>query len=335
MPKISTVILPKLAGLLVVTCLALLSYAIVALPFMTKSGISSLVIAIVLGIMFGNLYKQPASWSAGIQFSAKRLLRTAIILYGFRVTFQQIASVGLEALFIDIAVVSLTLSVGYIIGRRVFKLDHDLSILISAGAAICGAAAVLAVEDILKSEPYKTSIAIATVVIFGTLSMFIYPAFQHAGILGLSANQFGIFAGASIHEVAQALVAGSEINSQVGQIAVIVKMIRVLMLVPVLLTLAYLSARKNKGQQSHIIMPWFAFIFVAVIGFNSLHVLSPSLVNTINQIDIILLTMAMGAIGMETKLSKMKQVGVTPFYLALGLTTWLFVGVLNVVKVFT
>ena len=325
----------KLYGLLFVAILAFVSYGIVQLPWMAATGISSLVIAIILGIIFGNSWHHPDSWSPGIQFAAKRLLRLAIILYGFRVSFQQIASVGIEALIIDLLVVSFTILIGFFIGLKLLKLDRDLSMLISAGAAICGAAAVLAVEDILKSDPYKATIAIGTVVLFGTLSMFLYPLFQHIGLFGFSEHQFGVFAGASVHEVAQALVAGSNVSGDAGKIAVIVKMMRVLLLVPVLILLSIFFNRataSNQNKKSKIIIPWFAVGFVLVIGFNSLHLLPQAFVDIINQFDIILLTMAMGAIGVETKLSKIKKVGLKPLYLALILLGWLLGSVFLMVK---
>lgn len=318
-------------GLIFVLSLALVSYGIVSLPFMAATGISSLVIAIVLGMFLGNAVPYPHAWTPGIQFAAKRILRTAIILYGFRVSFQQIASVGLPALIIDMLVVTLTLTGGYFIGRKLFKLDRDLSILISAGAAICGAAAALSVEDVLKSEPYKTAVAVGTVVLFGTFAMFLYPFLQHEGFFGLSTHQFGIFAGASIHEVAQALVAGSNIDAETGQIAVIVKMIRVLLLVPVLIALSILT-QKQHARKFKLNVPWFAVLFIVVIGFNSLHLLSAEMVNHINQFDIILLTMAMGAIGIETKFSKVKKVGIKPLYLATALFLWLTMSTWIMVK---
>src|SRR5262249_39746323 len=122
--------LQKLYGLAYVALLAFISYLIVNLPFMANTGISSLVIAIILGILFGNLWHYPESWARGVQFAAKRILRVAIILYGFRVTFQQITALGLHAFIIDALVVSLTLLMGYWVGRKCLKLDRDMSILI-------------------------------------------------------------------------------------------------------------------------------------------------------------------------------------------------------------
>jgi uncharacterized integral membrane protein (TIGR00698 family) len=326
-------------GILFCLLFALSSLFLANLPWLAHSGISSLIIAIVLGTLYSNTlrHKLPAEWTPGIQFSAKRLLRLAIILYGFRVSFQQIASVGIEGIVLDILVVTLTLSLGTFIGMKIFKLDRHLSILIAVGSAICGAAAVLAVESILKSEPYKATVAVATVVVFGTLAMFIYPALQHAGVFGFSPNQFGIFAGASIHEVAQTLVAGNAVSNQVGNIAVIVKMTRVLLLIPAIFVLAFIENRlvKQNNQiekKSRLIIPWFAIGFAVVIGINSLHFVPISLVNFINQFDNFLLTMAMAAIGIETNFLKIKSVGLKPLYLAIILFLWLTGSVLLLTK---
>ncbi len=323
----------KFIGLTFIAVIAFLSYAVVNLPWMAATGMSSLVIAIILGIFIGNIWHHPVSWAPGIQFAAKRLLRTAIVLYGFRISFQQIASLGLQALLLDSIVVLTTLILGYNLGKKWLKLDSELALLISSGAAICGVAAVLAVEDIIKSDPSKATVAIATVVLFGTLSMFLYPVLQHGNMFNFSAYQFGIFAGASVHEVAQALVAGMDISPDAGKIAVIVKMIRVLLLVQVLFFLVIFATRLlNKTTTTKIIIPWFAIGFVMVIAFNSLNLLPISTVNMINQFDIILLTMAMAAIGVETKLQKIKKLGLKPFYLAFILFVWLLVSVYAMVK---
>lgn len=324
----------KLPGFIFIAMLAISSYLIAQLPAISHAGISSLVVAIIAGILIGNSWHHPASWTPGIQFAAKRVLRTAIILYGFRVTFQEIASVGVEALLLDIFVVTTTLIVGYYLGKKLLRLDRDLSLLIAAGAAICGAAAVLAVEDVLKSEPFKATVAVATVVVFGVLSMFLYPALQHWGVLGLTEQQFGIFAGASVHEVAQALVAGTSVSADAGKVAVIVKMIRVLLLVPVLFVLAQLHQRGKSSEHKKSVrhsVPWFAVGFVLVIGFNSLSLFSTNVTSYINQFDMLLLTMAMGAIGVETKWKKIKTVGVKPLYLAVLLFAWLFSSTVSIV----
>ncbi|SRR5579883_1193517 len=329
---------PIFNGILFVTLLALSSLYLSELSWITKSGISALVIAIILGIIYGNTLRHHLSneWMPGIQFSAKHLLRTAIVLYGFRISFQEIISVGIEGLILDILIVSSTLILGSWIGVKLFKLDRHLSLLITSGSAICGAAAVLATESVIKSEPYKATVAIGTVVLFGTIAMFLYPALQHANIFGFNDNQFGIFAGASIHEVAQVLIAGNNISEQAGNLAIIVKMTRVILLVPALICLSFYNKRISGPHKSHkfnLNVPWFALFFIIAIGFNSLHLLPNSFVALINQFDIFLLTMAMAAIGIETNLIKIKKVGFKPLYLAMVLFGWLISSVYIMVKV--
>lgn len=324
-------------GILFVALFALSSLYLAEISWVARFGIGSLVIAIVLGIVYSNTlrHKLPSEWTPGIHFAGKQLLRLAIILYGFRVTFQQVASIGLTGLLLDSVMVASTLLLGYLLGVKVFKLDRHLSLLISTGSAVCGAAAVLAAEDVLKSQSYKATVAVATVVLFGTIAMFLYPLLQKSGLLGLTNAQFGVFAGASVHEVAQALVAGTNVSPAAGNIAVIVKMTRVLLLVPVLIALS-ISERHlaAESQRTRITIPWFAIIFAGVIGFNSLHWLPENIVVLINQFDVFLLTMAMAAIGMETHYNKLKQVGFRPLYLSGTLFIWLTGMTLLLVKLF-
>lgn len=327
-----------LNGILFTLLFALASMYVAESAWLKDAGISPLVVAIVFGIIYSNTlrHRLPDEWNPGIQFSAKKLLRLAIILYGFRITFQEIVSVGMEGLILDILVVSLTLILGTIIGIKVLKIDRHLALLISSGAAVCGAAAVLAAEDVLKSEPYKAAVAVGTVVLFGTIAMFLYPILQHADIFGFDDTQFGIFAGASVHEVAQALVTGNNVSSDAGSIAIIVKMTRVLLLVPMLICLSIYEGRitqQKNPQSKHMSIPWFAIGFAVMIGFNSLQILPASLVDLINQLDILLLTMAMAAIGMETNFLKIKKVGMKPLYLALILFGWLTGSVYCLVKI--
>ncbi len=329
-----------LSGILFVALFALASMYLAEIPWLVKAGISPLVIAIILGIIYSNTLRHhlPSLWVPGVQFSAKQLLRLAIILYGFRVTFQQIAAVGMEGLIIDLFVVIFTLLLGYWVGVKVLKLDRHLALLITTGSAICGAAAVLAVEDVLHSEPYKATVAVGTVVLFGTMAMFLWPALQHLGILGMTENQYGIFSGASVHEVAQALVAGTNVSPEAGNVAVIVKMTRVLLLVPVLIFLSLYENRQREAFEGagklKFGVPWFAVIFAVIIGFNSLNILPAVVVKLLNQWDVFLLTMAMGAIGMETNLQKIKKVGLKPLYLAIGLFLWLLISVYMLVHFF-
>ena len=240
--------------------------------------------------------------------------------------------VGLAALVIDCIVVLLTILGGVWIGK-LLKMDRDIALLTSVGSGICGAAAVLGAEATLRTKPYKTAVAVATVVIFGTIAMFVYPAVYRTGILGLNPQEMGIYAGSTLHEVAHAVGAGNAMGEEISNIAIIVKMIRVMLLVPVLLVLGWWAASRMRreegpadGKKGKVAVPWFAVGFLVVIAFNSLGLLPEGVVAWINEFDTFLLTMAMAALGAETSFDKFKKAGPKPFLLAAILWIWLLGG---------
>ena len=217
-------------------------------------------------------------------------------------------------------------------------IDRDTTLLTATGSAICGAAAVLGAEAVIKPESHKTAVAVSTVVIFGTLAMFLYPIAYRAGwIVGLDEHQMGIYTGATLHEVAHVVGAGNAMASDtIAATALIVKMVRVIMLVFVLLVMSWALSHKNtsKGskQASKITIPWFAFLFLLMIGVNSLMVaylpagFMLPFSKTMNILSTFLLTMAMTALGADTSFKKFKQAGAKPFALAAILWVWLMVG---------
>jgi len=299
-------------------------------------GISPLVVGIVIGILFANSlhHKMPSSWESGITFSAKKILRFAIVFYGFRITFQQIAEVGLEGFLVSLIMLASTFILGTWLGTKIFKMEEDTSILISSGASVCGAAAVLATEPVVKAQEHKTAIAVSMVVLFGTISMFLYPILHTTGILDMSAKEFGIYVGGTIHEVAQVVAVPASVpglDQEAADTAVIVKMTRVIMIAPMLIVLGiWLSykAQKSgtKGSKVKLVIPWFAVYFIAVAAFNSLNLVPSHIVAWINEIDTFLLTIAMVALGIGTRFAKFKGLGLAPVYTALSMFIWLVVG---------
>ncbi|MCO4845053.1 MAG: YeiH family putative sulfate export transporter [Sulfurovum sp.] len=338
-----------LSGILFVAIFSAAATFIAGLPPVQSLGLSPLVIGIVMGIFYANtLHNQtPEEWQSGITFSAKKILRFAIVFYGFRITFQQIAEVGMDGFLVSLVMLTSTLILGSWLGYKVFGMEKDTSILTASGAAVCGAAAVLATEPVLKSEEYKTAIAVSMVVLFGTISMFLYPVlyttiFENAsGFLHMTAREFGIYVGGTIHEVAQVVAVPASVPNapeEMANAAVIVKMTRVIMIAPMLIVLGlYLAytAKKEGGETNgkmKLVIPWFAVYFIGVAGFNSLHLVPQNIVDIINQIDTFLLTMAMTALGMGTVFAKFKGLGLAPVYTATAMFAWLVVGGFVVTK---
>ena len=321
-----------LHGILLITLFSCAAFYIGDMDFVKSLSFSPMIVGIILGMLYANSLRNnlPETWVPGIQFCSKRVLRFGIILYGFRLTFQDVTAVGIPAVIIDAIIVGGTIGLGMLIGR-LMKMDRGITLLTSVGSAICGAAAVLGAESAIRTKPYKTAVAVSTVVIFGTLSMFLYPILYRNGIFTLSPEQLGIYAGSTIHEVAHVVGAGNAMGDEVASIAIIVKMIRVMMLVPVLLIITWAVAKAaaangSEGEKGKINIPWFAILFLVVIAFNSFDLLPESVVSFINTFDTFLLTMAMTALGAETSIEKFKKAGAKPFVLALVLQLWLLTG---------
>ncbi len=321
-----------LHGVLLITLFSCAAFYIGDMSFVKNLSLSPMIVGIVLGMLYANSLRNnlPDTWVPGIQFCSKRVLRIGIILYGFRLTFQDVTAVGVPAICVDAIVVTVTILGGMLIGRML-KMDRELTLLTSVGSGICGAAAVLGAESAIKTQPYKTAVAVSTVVIFGTIAMFLYPVLYRNGVFALSPEEMGIFTGATVHEVAHVVGAGNAMGKTVSDPAIIVKMIRVMMLVPVLLVISYAMARAavtRRGAKTggKVSMPWFAILFLVVIGFNSFDLLPAATVDFINNFDTFLLTMAMTALGAETSIDKFKKAGFKPFLLAFILFAWLIGG---------
>jgi len=239
------------------------------------------------------------AWLPGISFTARKILRLAVILYGFYITLQEVAAIGWEGFATASIIVSSTLLLAYLTGVYLLDMDKQTAIFTGAGSAICGAVAILAFEPAIKAKGHQTTaaVAVATVVVFGTLAMIIYPLIYQWGILKLDAHGWDIYIGATIHEVAQVVGAASDIGQTVCNDAVIVKMTRVMLLVPTLLFMGWWWANCGNStsdeKKGTLMIPWFALGFLAVVGFNSLQLLPGSWVTNLQHMDQFLLTMGM------------------------------------------
>ena len=339
-----------LHGILLIALFSFAAFYIAEIPVVRRLSFSPLIVGIVLGMLYANSLrnKLPETWVPGIRFCTKQVLRWGIILYGFRLTLAQVAAVGIQAVVVDLVVVMVTILGGVLLGR-LLKIDRDTALMTSTGSAICGAAAVLGAEPVVKCEGYKTAIAVSTVVIFGTLSMFLYPVMYRTGLLdGMTDTEVAIYTGSTLHEVAHVAGAGNAMDPTdslgIAATATITKMIRVMMLAPVLVVMSFAlagrrrrevaAAQDARAEKSRITIPWFAFGFIAVICLNSLlqsllgvaSVREIPLNGAIEYIDTFMLTMAMTALGTETSLDKFRQAGAKPFVLAGLLYVWLVVG---------
>jgi uncharacterized integral membrane protein (TIGR00698 family) len=210
--------------------------------------------------------------------------------------------------------------------------------LIGAGSSICGAAAVMATEPVVRGRADQVTVAVSTVVVFGTVAIFLYPVLYHLGFFGIrSPTAYGLFAGSTIHEVAQVVAAGRAIGEQAAATAVITKMVRVMLLAPFLLGLSVYLARESRPASAisdtaagvggtRITIPWFALGFVAVTALNSIVTLPAQFTAIATDVDTFVLAMAMAALGLTTHVSAIRNAGIRPLALAGILFAWLIAG---------
>ena len=295
--------------------------------------------------MGNSIYPRIAAASCdGVRFSKQILLRAGVILYGLRLTLTDVGHVGLVGVLIDALVILSTFSLACLIGTRLFGLDRRTAMLIGAGSAICGAAAVMATEPVVRGRADQVTVAISTVVLFGTVAIFLYPLLYtlnvHWLLLPAGADAFGIYAGSTIHEVAQVVAAGRSVGADTANTAVITKLVRVMMLAPFLIGLSAWLARDAAKVEAdplnecaaaatargRLPIPWFAFGFILVVMFNSLSLLPHSVLAIAINADTLLLAMAMAALGLTTHLSAIRQAGLKPMLLGCILFVWLIIG---------
>jgi uncharacterized integral membrane protein (TIGR00698 family) len=328
------------AGVALTGALALASIVLARIPVIERNGLSALTLAIVLGMLVGNwvLGAGESRFTAGIAFGKQTLLRFGIVLYGLRLTFQDIAHVGVAGLLIDTIMLSCTFLLAWWVGTRWFQLDRTTAMLIGAGSAICGAAAVMATDPVVRGRADQVAVAVSTVVVFGTSAIFLYPFLYHLNLehhlVAMTPGTYGIFAGSTIHEVAQVVAAGRAVGDSAADTAVITKMVRVMMLAPFLLLLSAYLARSEPSEpgvagvpaRAKLTIPWFALWFVAVTALHSAVRLPAAWVSAAVNADTVILAMAMAALGLTTHRSAIGQAGLKPIALGALLFTWLIVG---------
>jgi uncharacterized integral membrane protein (TIGR00698 family) len=332
-------------GIALSAALAALAMDLGRIGWLQSHGMSALTVAILLGIVVANtIYMRIAgTCGTGVNFSKQTLLRAGVILYGLRLTLQDIGHVGISGVLIDAVVLTSTFALAYVLGTRLFGLDRTTALLIGAGSAVCGAAAVVATEPIVRAKAEQVTVAVSCVVVFGTLAIFLYPMLYslntHWQLIPAGPQAFGVYAGSTIHEVAQVFAAGRSVSVETADTAVVTKMVRVMMLAPLLIALSAWSTRGAghtraemnpsaavSGAKRRLRIPWFAFGFIGVVLFNSLGLLPQGARIALVDMDTFILAMAMAALGLTTHVSAIRDAGIKPLLLGGLLFVWLILG---------
>lgn len=284
--------------------------------------LNPMLVAIVLGAALGNTVRLPARATAGLAFSSRTLLRVGIALLGLQLLLGDITALGWQVVALVVVIVVLgiagTMALGGALG-----LGWTQRLLIACGFSICGAAAVAAVDSVSDTDEEEVLTAITLVVIFGTLMIVAVPVLS--GALGLSDTAAGMWAGGSIHEVAQVIAAGGAIGGGALAVATVVKLARVLLLAPVV-TVISLHRRRTTGTDARgtrpPLVPGFVVAFLALVLLRSSGLVPDPVVDAASLAQTVLLTCAMFALGIGVRVAAMRRVGARPVILAAASTVW-------------
>ncbi|MEG8202348.1 putative sulfate exporter family transporter [Pseudomonas sp. 5FOS] len=286
--------------------------------------------ALLLGMAL-NFLAVDGPCKAGIEFTARTVLRLGVALLGMRITLDQIASLGWKPVVLVITLVVVTILASVVVAK-VLGFSRLFGMLTGGATAICGASAALALAAALPQHPRKEHATLFTVIgvsALSTLAMILYPMI--AQWLHLSPAQAGVFLGATIHDVAQVVGAGYSMSTETGDIATVVKLMRVAMLLPVIVCAAMITRRQGleAGGQRPPLLPWFAVGFLLLACVNSTGWVPAAVQGGINDLSRGCLVVAISALGMKTQLKALASVGVKPIALMVGESVFLVLLVLG------
>lgn len=312
-------IVKKLPGILLA--------AVIAVPAWLLGKAFPVVGSPVLGILFGMIlafWKRPALLDDGVKYTSKKLLQYSIILLGFDMNLFNIVKVGSQTLILMCFTLTAAFLTAYIAGK-LLKVESKTGILIGVGTAICGGSAIAATAPVIHADEEEVAHSISTIFLFNVIAAFLFPVLGH--LLGMSDQSFGLWAGTAVNDTSSVVAAGYTFSNAAGNLAVIVKLTRTLMIVPVTLVLALYTSKKTAGGKAGEsyriakIFPWFVLGFVAA---SVIHTFSPMPYGTdafLAQAGKFMIVMAMASIGLNTNVVKLVKNGRKP--ILLGLICWI------------
>jgi len=316
----------------------------------TKSPISTVMIAILLGIIMGNAFTPRPGMMVGLDFTQKYILKLGIIFLGIRLSFGEFLKFGTIAIpLIIICILSVLILVKLLIKK--VPISSKMSYLIAIGTSVCGATAIVAMAPVINAKKSEVAYAIANITLFGIISMLVYPYFAEWYFYG-EALQAGLFLGTAIHETSQVAAAGLIYDQQFNSpetlnVATVTKLIRNTFLIIMIPLFGFLYNRgkvKEKNYSIFSIFPYFVFGFIGMIFIRNIgdqfftiengnFEFWKTFINYIKNLATIFLTMAMAAVGISINLNELKSMGYKPF--VVGLIAALTVGLVSIISLET
>lgn len=299
-------------------------FAKVIESFLPGGVIGASVIALFTGVIINYVYPlEKTSFSTGINFASKRVLKFAIILLGASLNIVTILEVGKISLTVMVFTLLTAFAGGYLLGK-LFGMDWKLSSLISTGTGVCGGSAIAALSPVIEAEDYQITYAMSTTFVFDMLMILLFPLMGRA--LNLSNIAYGLWTGTAVNDTSSVVAAGYAFSEGAGDFATMVKLTRTLSIIPIVIVFSFiqlyirrkesLDAGKDSNQKVNFnfrkVFPWFILGFVLMAMLNSIGWIPAEFAQVLKDISRFLMVMALGAIGLKTNLKEMKKSGIAP-----------------------
>ncbi|MGN6781894.1 MAG: YeiH family protein [Marmoricola sp.] len=311
-------------GLLLAVVLAVVATAIGrALPLLGAP-----VAGILLGVALSGPLRSHRALRPGIRLAAGTVLQVAVVLLGAQLSLRQLAHAGASSLPVMLGTLAVCLTAAYLLGRAL-GIDADLRTLIGVGTAICGASAIAATSPVIKARGAAVAYAVTTIFCFNIAAVLVFPPLGH--LLHLSQHSFGVFAGTAVNDTSSVVAAATTYGTQATDQAVVVKLTRTLLIIPICLVLGLLTRRREEAagsrppllRQAVGLVPWFLVGFVVLAAANSLGRIPAAAAGADRQVATFLICVALAGIGMSTDVAALRQAGPRP--LVLGGALWVAV----------
>jgi uncharacterized integral membrane protein (TIGR00698 family) len=289
----------------------------------------------ILGILFGMiiaLFKRPSFLNDGIKYTSKKLLQYSIVLLGFEMNLFNIFKVGEQTLVLMAFTLTATFITAFVFGK-LLGIDGNIKTLIGVGTAICGGSAIAATAPVINADDKDVAHSISTIFLFNVIAAFLFPFLGH--VLNMSNTNFGLWVGTAVNDTSSVVAAGYSFSNAAGNLAVIVKLTRTLMIVPVTLFLAiYISKNKtsngkNKSYNFIKIFPWFVIGFIVASIINTFIPLPTGTSSLLSQLGKFVIVMAMASIGLNTHIVQLVKNGGKP--ILLGFICWIVLSLTSII----
>lgn len=273
----------------------------------------------LLGIVIANTVGVPAMATPGVRVAVQRILRLGIVLLGARLSLAAILAIGVDALGLVVACMTLALGAALLAGR-LFALPPRLALLIGVGTAVCGNTAIVATAPVVKAEEREVSFAVATITLFGTLAVFVYPFIGRA--LGLSDADFGTWAGVAVNDTSQVVAASAAYSPEARDVATVVKLIRNALMAPLIVLIAWWWQRQGTAGDARggvrKAVPMFVLGFLALAVLRTAGIIDAPLAGLLDEVAKVCILVALAGVGLSTRLRDMRAIGPAPFVAGLG-----------------